>query len=128
MMSLKDYALDVGLDLEKVKKMCDKIGISYDDEESLLSEDDIILLDNETQDEEDYISDDVSEYEEEIESIEKAEALAEAANIDLDNSENFEKVKRFYDNGIWNEARVYNAVGKWITKEEYKEITGEDYK
>ena len=93
MMSLKDYALDVGLDLEKVKKMCDKIGISYDDEESLLSEDDIILLDNETQDEEDYISDDVSEYEEEIESIEKAEALAEAANIDLDNSENFEKVK-----------------------------------
>lgn len=93
MMSLKDYALDVGLDLEKVKKMCDKIGISYDDEESLLSEDDIILLDNETQDEEDYISDNVSEYEEEIESIEKAEALAEAANIDLDNSENFEKVK-----------------------------------
>ena len=93
MMSLKDYALDVGLDLEKVKKMCDKIGISYDDEESLLSEDDIILLDNETQDEEDYISDDVSEYEEEIESIEKAEALAEAANIDLDNSENLEKVK-----------------------------------
>ena len=93
MMSLKDYALDVGLDLEKVKKMCDKIGISYDDEESLLSEDDIILLDNETQDEEDYISDDVSEYEEEIESIEKAEALAEATNIDLDNSENFEKVK-----------------------------------
>ena len=93
MMSLKDYALDVGLDLEKVKKMCDKIGISYNAEESLLSEDDIILLDNETQDEEDYISDDVSEYEEEIESIEKAEALAEAANIDLDNSENFEKVK-----------------------------------
>ena len=93
MMSLKDYALDVGLDLEKVKKMCDKIGISYDDEESLLSEDDIILLDNETQDVEDYVSDDVSEYEEEIESIEKAEALAEAANIDLDNSENFEKVK-----------------------------------
>ena len=34
-------------------------------------------------------------------------------------SKNFEKVKRFYDNGIWNEARVYNAVGKWITKEEY---------
>ena len=93
MMSLKDYALDVGLDIEKIKKMCDKIGISYDDEESLLSEDDIILLDNEAQDEEDYVLDDVSEYEEEIESIEKAEALAEAANIDLDNSSNFEKVK-----------------------------------
>ena len=41
--------------------------------------------------------------------------------------ENFEKVKNYYDNGIWNEARVYNAVGKWITAEEYKEITKEDY-
>ena len=45
-----------------------------------------------------------------------------------EHSKNFEKVKKYYDNGIWNEARVYNAVGKWITKEEYKEITGEDYK
>lgn len=44
-----------------------------------------------------------------------------------EHSKNFEKVKKYYDNGIWNEARVYNAVGKWITAEEYKEITGEDY-
>lgn len=42
-------------------------------------------------------------------------------------SKNFEKVKRYYDNGMWNKIRVYNAVGKWITEEEYKEITGEDY-
>lgn len=43
-------------------------------------------------------------------------------------SKNYEKVKKFYDNGVWNKARVYNAVEKWITAEEYKEITGEDYK
>lgn len=43
-------------------------------------------------------------------------------------SKNFEKVKKYYDNSIWNKTRVYNAVGKWITEEEYKEITGEDYK
>lgn len=43
-------------------------------------------------------------------------------------SKNFEKVKLYYNNGIWSKARVYNAVGKWITEEEYKEITGEDYK
>lgn len=43
-------------------------------------------------------------------------------------SKNFEKVKNYYDNEIWNKTRVYNAVGKWITEEEYKEITGEDYK
>lgn len=42
-------------------------------------------------------------------------------------SKNFEKVKKYYDEGIWNLARVYNAVGKWITPEEYKEITGEEY-
>lgn len=43
-------------------------------------------------------------------------------------SKNFEKVKNYYDNGMWNEARVRNAVGKWITEEEYKEITGKEYK
>lgn len=43
-------------------------------------------------------------------------------------SKNFEKVKKFYDNGIWSKERVYNAAGKWITKEEYKKIIGEDYK
>ncbi|MBQ8300274.1 MAG: XkdX family protein [Clostridia bacterium] len=44
-----------------------------------------------------------------------------------EHSKNFEKVKKYYDEGIWNKARVHNAVGKWITEEEYKEITGEDY-
>ena len=40
---------------------------------------------------------------------------------------NYEKVKKFYKMGIWSEKMVWNAVGKWITPEEYKEITGEDY-
>lgn len=44
-------------------------------------------------------------------------------------SKNYEKVKNFYDCGVWNEARVRNAVLKgWITAAEYKEITGADYK
>ena len=42
-------------------------------------------------------------------------------------SKNFEKVKNFYDSGVWSKERVYNAVGKWITADEYKIITGEDY-
>ena len=42
-------------------------------------------------------------------------------------SQNFEKVKGFYDAGLWNEKMVWNAVGRWITEEEYKEITGTDY-
>ena len=35
----------------------------------------------------------------------------------MEHSKNFKKVKKM----------TWNAVGKWITPEEYKEITGEDY-
>lgn len=47
-------------------------------------------------------------------------------------SKNFEKVKRFYDKGLWSKERVYDAVtnpegNAWITPEEYEEITGEKY-
>lgn len=40
----------------------------------------------------------------------------------------FEKVKYYYDHGLWSIDRVRNAVIKgWITAEQFKEITGEDY-
>ena len=39
----------------------------------------------------------------------------------------FEKVKFYYDKGLWSKERVYNVVGKVITAEEYEEITGEPY-
>ena len=39
----------------------------------------------------------------------------------------FEKVKCYYDKKLWSKERVINAVGKWITPEEYKNITGEEY-
>lgn len=43
-------------------------------------------------------------------------------------SKNFDKVKYYYDNELWSLYRVHEAVRKnWITVEEYKEITGEDY-
>ena len=43
-------------------------------------------------------------------------------------SEKFNKVKEYYDLGIWNEAKVRNAVVKeWITAEELKLITGKEY-
>ena len=44
-------------------------------------------------------------------------------------SAKYEMVKEFYDTGVWSESRVKNAVVKGrITAEEYKEITGKDYK
>lgn len=40
----------------------------------------------------------------------------------------FEKVKYYYDNGLWDIHRVRNAVvKKWITAAEFKVITGIDY-
>lgn len=42
-------------------------------------------------------------------------------------SANFEKVKYYYDHKHWTLAMVSNAVGKWITEDEYTEITGLEY-
>lgn len=43
-------------------------------------------------------------------------------------SPKFNKVKKYYDEGSWNKARVRNAVIKnWITAEEYEQIIGEVY-
>ena len=97
MMTLEDYALDVNKTIDEIKALCDKIGINYEDENSLLNETDIILLDNEQQDEEDYVTpgdEDALEeqrLEEEVEDI--AEELALDTKFDLDNSSSFEKVK-----------------------------------
>lgn len=41
----------------------------------------------------------------------------------------FETIKRNYDRKLWNKVMVKMAVKKGvITKEQYKEITGEAYK
>lgn len=43
-------------------------------------------------------------------------------------SPKYEKVKNYYDNGLWNIEMLRNAVVKnWITEEEYEEIVGEGY-
>ena len=45
-----------------------------------------------------------------------------------EHSERFELVKGYYDTGFWKKKAVRNAVVRqWITADEYKEITGEDY-
>lgn len=39
----------------------------------------------------------------------------------------FEKIKSYYDSGLWSLERVYNVVGRAITAEEYEAITGRAY-
>lgn len=41
-------------------------------------------------------------------------------------SAKYELVKGYYRRGLWDETRVQNAVGRWITAEEAAEILGGD--
>jgi hypothetical protein len=36
----------------------------------------------------------------------------------------FDKVKYYYNSGLWSIDRVWNVVGKVITADEYYQITG----
>lgn len=44
-------------------------------------------------------------------------------------SANYEKIKYYYMNGLWDKNRVYNMVVKGvISEEEFRLIVGKDYK
>ena len=45
----------------------------------------------------------------------------------MEHSKHYEEVLYWYKNGYWSIKKVWDAVGRWITAEEYKEITGTDY-
>ena len=95
MMTIEDYALDVGKTIDEIKALCDKIGINYEDEKTPLDETDIILLDNELQDDEE-VAEDNEELDEKTldeEVSDKAEILAMNTKFDLENETKFEKVK-----------------------------------
>ena len=96
MMNLEDYALDVGKSIEEIMRLCDQLDIPYQDATTTLTDEEIILLDNQIQDSEDYVEGDLSmeeDYEDEEEVIDKAEELAKHTKFDLENTQTFEKVK-----------------------------------
>ena len=46
----------------------------------------------------------------------------------MEHSKMFDKIKRYYDEGLWTKKMVRNAVKRnQITPEEYFEIVGEPY-
>lgn len=78
---------------------------------------------------------------------EKSKAMADKINANLDyismmsgidipdeseimtlesdeHSKNFKKVSDYAKESLWNAGMIANAVGKWITEEEYAEIIG----
>jgi hypothetical protein len=45
----------------------------------------------------------------------------------MDHSKYFDKVKNYYDKGLWGVNKLREAVVKgWITEEEYMEIIGDE--
>lgn len=42
-------------------------------------------------------------------------------------SKNYNKVAGYYNTGLWSFGMVRNAVGRWITAEEFFKITGKEY-
>ena len=97
MMTLEDYANDVEKTVEEIMALCDKVGINYQDENTLLDDISITLLDNELQDQEDYIEgniEDIEERRQEEEVEDRAEKLAFSTKIDFDNEQSFTKVKQ----------------------------------
>ena len=97
MMSLLDYANDVGKSIEEIMALCDRLGIEYTDEESLLDDLSITILDNSLDDlvEEETLNTEEQEerrLEEEVE--DKAEELAFNTKIDLEDGTSFTKVKQ----------------------------------
>ena len=45
----------------------------------------------------------------------------------MEHSKNFQKVMDYFNQRLWTQERVYAIVNKWITPEEYTEITNKAY-
>ena len=92
-MNIRDYAQDVNKEVNEILSLCETLGIEYEDEETLLTEDQIIELDNNLYNEEDP-NEEMSEQDLEEEVEDKAEELAQNTKIDLDNNQKTERVKK----------------------------------
>ena len=81
MMSVLEYANDVNKSVAEILKMCEELEISVTDEDDLLSEDDIVMLDN-------------ADFEEMDDIVEE---IIENKNIKVDDSVNKQKLKKKQD-------------------------------
>lgn len=91
-MSIFEYSEDVSKTLEEIMALCDKLQIAYTDQNSMLSDDDITLLDNEIRilGEEDPESEET--FDEELE--EKVEKIVTESNLENDRPVKKNKVKK----------------------------------
>ena len=114
-MNVKDYAKDVGLSVAAVLKQCQEMGIKADSE-TVLSDDDIIILDNTLN----LISTDKeTTYEEEDAIDEVVEAVLESENIDKTTSNSTSKQKLKKKDSV-KESKDFKNLKKEMYKHKSK--------
>ena len=102
MMSVKEYALDINVDVEKVIRKAQELGYNITSEDDELNEDQVIDLDNalvmnvNEEEEVEYIDEMTEEkdYDLDAELEDKAEELASASHLKFDDSIKKQKIKK----------------------------------
>ena len=133
MMSILEYADDVSKSVEEIFKLCDRLGIKYTDENTDLSEDDIVLLDGEVasslSDEEDTYEEVSEEVEERLENEALEDHVEEIVNdskIKFDNSSNKQKFKSKADRVENSNKAKFQKDKKELYKHREKLMTNEE--
>ena len=96
-MSVKDYALELGVDSSEVLSKLKELGYSYKNENDILDDEAIIILDNEMSSRENNLSEELAD---KFELEDRAEEAAMAYNVELDNHRVKEKFKKKDNNRV----------------------------
>ena len=91
-MTVKDYALELGVESSEVLGKLKELGYSYKNENDYLDDEAIIVLDNEMSNRENNLTEELAD---KFEMEDRAEEAAMAYNIELDNTTRVkEKIKK----------------------------------
>lgn len=110
-MTVKEYALDVNKTVDEILKKCLDLDIRVNDEEDLLEEDDIILLDNATYDEEEALEDLAEDL---------AEDFVKKEKINVENNVNKKKQKKKNIQSVNHKKEVLAGQKKEMYKNKEK--------
>ena len=107
MMNVSEYASDVGVTVKEILELCNKLDIKVSKEDDMLSDDDIIILDNE------------------LASIQPSEESTE----ELEELEELEDIEESYEEQIKEENKAKKKkTAKPTNKNDFKEKRKEMYK
>ena len=133
MMSILEYSEDVSKSVDEIFKLCDRLGIKYTDENTDLTEDDIVLLDGEVASSLDDTEEDIEVTEEVEEQLERealedhVEEIVSNSKIKFDNSSNKQKLKSKADRTENNSNKAkFQKDKKELYKHREKLMTNEE--